>query len=82
MKTSELEGLALDWAVAKAFAMDVKVFPPARWNESGFVLVKGRDGEDVRFEPSAPGNAIWQQAMREFVEDCFGTEVDVPEALI
>ena len=98
MKTAELTGAALDWAVAKAEGFDYfKEFlyaPSQLWEQGGLIIESEcmqlwKGGEwcaslDQSFNPPefSTGTTPLIAAMRCYVASKLGTEVEVPEELL
>lgn len=63
VKTAELEGIALDWAVATARGMrDIKIFGPVRHNDRGWIEVRFNPDHRAptgRYDPSINPEFSW-----------------------
>ena len=64
VKTAELDGLALDWAVAVARNMpDIKIFGPVRHNDRGWIEVRFNPDHRAiptgRYDPSINPEFSW-----------------------
>jgi hypothetical protein len=95
MKTSDLTGVALDWAVAKceknwAFEPDGCDSYSTDWQLGGPIIERGRielehDGFQwwarIRADEDFSGPTPLVAAMRCYVASVLGDEVDVPEEL-
>lgn len=97
MKTSELQGAALDWAVAKCEGHDMEYFqvidaysPSTDWSQGGPIIERGcittqyMDRGYWRAyigKPISYGPTPLIAAMRCYVASKLGDEVDVPEEL-
>lgn len=97
MKTSELTGTALDWAVAQCAGIEIEIAPdgystyhPSRdWAQGGPII----DREEIALMPVMKSEErYWQAgneygptpliaAMRCFVASHLGDEIEVPEEL-
>lgn len=90
IKTNELTGGALDWAVAKCEGHHVYA-PNIDWAQAGPIIERekidlrcmyGRDGSVVWRTVHADGPTPLIAAMRCYVASKLGDEVDVPEELV
>jgi Protein of unknown function (DUF2591) len=96
VKTSDLQGAALDWAVAKCEGKEVKAWAVHRrlgrcdystnWAQGGPIIER----EGIALIPgwtaerpgfSADGPTPLIAAMRCYVASCLGDEVEIPEEL-
>ena len=94
IKTSELQGAALDWAVAKAVGVDVSSTtipiyrPSTNWMHLGPLIE--RHEVEIEAGPwsaccgikTMHGDTILEAACRAIVAAKLGNEVDVPEELV
>lgn len=62
LKTAELSGIALDWAIARLTRSEgqVRIFRPHRWNDKGYIEVHQFGSTWSRYDPSTTiqGNAL------------------------
>jgi hypothetical protein len=92
VKTSELTGVALDWAVAKCEGHGIGVLddpwfaPSTNWAQAGpiveregIALIPGWTAERPGF--SADGDTPLIAAMRCYVVSQLGDEIEIPEEL-
>ena len=94
MKTNELTGAALDWAVTKAIGEYKPVAVPnysTDWAHGGPIIE--REQIDIQCFPRKSGGVVWRTfhadgptpliaAMRCFVAIKLGDEVDVPDDVL
>lgn len=93
MKTSELQGAALDWAVTQCEQFVEDVFEPSEnWADGGPIIEREKIGlkchSDGTWEASHPECLYWKRgetplvaAMRCYVASKLGDEIEIPEEL-
>lgn len=91
MKTDELTGAALDWAVAAIEANAWGYFSPStNWTHGGPIIE--REKIDLKCLPTKQGGFIWRTAcadgptpliaaMRCYVASKLGDDIEIPEEL-
>jgi hypothetical protein len=96
MKTSELTGIALDWAVAKCVGVEIIVrqenwdWYSSSWGDSGMIIEREKisiewTGEDwmayIEHDEEFFGQTPLIAAMRCYVASKLGDDIEIPEEL-